>query len=65
MEVQVYKDKGNEWRWRKVAANGRIVAESGEGYTRYVDALEAADKFADGEPVRGPDETYRHEAKPE
>ena len=55
MEVHVYRDKGGEWRWRKVAANGRIVAESGEGYTRYADALEAAEKFADGENIVGPD----------
>ena len=50
MEVEVYKAKDG-WRWRKTAANGRIVAESGEGYTRYADCLEAAEEFADGEIV--------------
>ena len=28
-----YEDAGGEWRWRLVAANNRIIAESGEGYT--------------------------------
>lgn len=26
------------WRWRLVAANGKIIAESGEAYTREADA---------------------------
>lgn len=29
---EVYKDAKSEWRWRLVARNGRIVADSGEGY---------------------------------
>ena len=29
----VYKDNTGEWRWRLKAANGRIIADSGEGYT--------------------------------
>lgn len=28
----VYKDKAGEWRWSLKAANGRVVADSGEGY---------------------------------
>ena len=27
-----YRDKAGEWRWRFVAANGRTMADSGEGY---------------------------------
>lgn len=30
--VTVYKDRAGEWRWRRVAPNGRIIADSGEGY---------------------------------
>lgn len=30
--VVVYKDKAGEWRWRLKARNGKIVADSGEGY---------------------------------
>jgi uncharacterized protein YegP (UPF0339 family) len=28
----VYKDNAGEWRWHLKAANGRVVANSGEGY---------------------------------
>lgn len=31
------------WRWRLLARNGRIIAESGEAYTRKRDALRALD----------------------
>lgn len=39
---EVYPDAGGEWRWRLVARNGRIVAESGEGYKRRYPAVRAA-----------------------
>lgn len=29
-----YRDAAGEWRWRLKARNGRIVADSAEGYTR-------------------------------
>lgn len=32
--LNVFKDLKGEWRWRLRAANGQIVACSGEGYTR-------------------------------
>lgn len=32
MKFQIYKDKAGEWRWRLLASNGNIVADSGEGY---------------------------------
>jgi len=33
------------WRWRAVRANGRIVADSGEAYTRKADARRAVWRF--------------------
>jgi uncharacterized protein YegP (UPF0339 family) len=30
---EVFRDEGGEWRWRLVATNGNIIADSGEGYT--------------------------------
>lgn len=39
---QVYQDRKGEWRWRLRARNGRIVADSGEGYSRRRDADRAA-----------------------
>ena len=32
MQVQIYRDKAGDWRWRLVAANGNVVADSSEGY---------------------------------
>ncbi|PSQ38602.1 DUF1508 domain-containing protein [Halobacteriales archaeon SW_5_70_135] len=29
---ELYRDSAGEWRWRLVATNGNIVADSGEGY---------------------------------
>lgn len=45
MKAKVCRDRAGEWRWRLVAANGRKVATSGEGYTRKRDAVRAARKF--------------------
>jgi uncharacterized protein YegP (UPF0339 family) len=33
MKFHIYKDNKGEWRWRLKAANGRIIADSGEGYS--------------------------------
>jgi len=35
-----YKDAKGEWRWRLVAANGRIIADSVEGYKHEADCLD-------------------------
>jgi uncharacterized protein YegP (UPF0339 family) len=33
MKFHIYQDANNEYRWRLKAANGKIIADSGEGYT--------------------------------
>lgn len=40
--VEVYLDTAGEWRWRRRAGNGRIVADSGEGYVDRDNATRAA-----------------------
>ena len=40
-----YQDKAGEWRWRFVAANGRIMADSGEGYPTKRGAVRAQARF--------------------
>jgi len=35
-----YKDTKGEWRWRLKGDNGRVLAESGEGYKHESDCLE-------------------------
>ena len=42
----IYRDAVGEWRWRLRARNGRIVADSGEGYTRRAAAAAAFEKIA-------------------
>lgn len=50
--IQVYEDVRGEWRWRLVATNGRVVADSAEGYVREDYAHEIADSiFAGAERV--------------
>ena len=29
---ELYQDTAKEWRWRLIASNGNIIADSGEGY---------------------------------
>ena len=43
---ELYRDKRGDWRWRVVAANGRVLADSGEGYSRRCDALRGAERTA-------------------
>lgn len=31
-KIEMYQDHGEGWRWRLRASNGRIVADSAEGY---------------------------------
>ena len=44
MTYYYYQDANGEWRWRLKAANGRILADSGEGYKNLSDCLEAIDR---------------------
>lgn len=48
MKIQVYQDGRGEWRWRAVADNGRIVADSAEGYLRKSDCIGGVQVVADG-----------------
>lgn len=31
-ELEIYKDKGGEFRWKRVASNGQIIAASAKGF---------------------------------
>lgn len=35
---KTYQDEAGQWRWRLLAANNRVIADSAEGYTRERDA---------------------------
>ena len=43
MYYKVYPDVAGYWRWRFYAANGRILADSGEGYVNRQDCLYGID----------------------
>lgn len=36
---EIYKDKKGEWRWKRVAPNGRPVGNSSEGYVNKSDCI--------------------------
>ncbi len=48
-----YKDGKGEWRWKRVASNGRIVGAATEGYKNRLDCVENAKRngFTDSEIV--------------
>jgi len=54
MHYVYYKDHKGEWRWRLKASNGRIIADSGEGYRSEQECLEDIDrvKASKDAPVR-------------
>jgi uncharacterized protein YegP (UPF0339 family) len=39
---EAFEDLSDKWRWRLIAANGRVVATSGESFDSHADALGAA-----------------------
>jgi len=41
LKYQMYKDVQSYWRWRLLAANNKIIANSGEGYYNESDCLHA------------------------
>lgn len=53
--VDLYRDDAGEWRWRRVAANGEVVADSAEGYVRLEDARVGAER--QGVEIREPEGT--------
>jgi hypothetical protein len=42
-----YQDRAGGWRWQLVASNGRIVGDSGEGYSSLSEARNAAQRVKD------------------
>ena len=55
MAFYVYQDVNNQWRWYLQAANGRKIANSGEGYYNKKDCLDAINlvKGSGNTPVYG------------
>lgn len=49
MRIVCYRGADGDWRWRMVAANGRIVADSAEGYRRRGQCVRMAHQIAAGD----------------
>lgn len=32
-KIEMFKDAGGEYRWRLLATNGKVIADSAEGYS--------------------------------
>ncbi|MDX6699602.1 MAG: hypothetical protein QOE65_2999 [Solirubrobacteraceae bacterium] len=47
MKFVIYIDRAGQYRWRLVAANGRTVGDSGEGYDSRSNARRAAENVRD------------------
>lgn len=58
--VLVYRDVAGEWRWTASAANGRKVANSGEGYQHRADCVDAARSIFPGAELVYADRTQKH-----
>lgn len=43
--AQIYKDAADEWRWRFLAPNGKVIADGSEGYTRIHGARRAVTRL--------------------
>ena len=50
----LYRDTSNQWRWRYVSSNGRIIAVASEAYVNKQDAINsiALMKASYNSPVR-------------
>ena len=51
-QFELYKDTKGEYRWRLQAKNNKIIADSGEGYTRKANCeggIRLAKRLADGQ----------------
>lgn len=44
--MDLYRDAGGRWRWRRMSGNGRIVSDSGQGYVFKNSAKRAAKREA-------------------
>jgi uncharacterized protein YegP (UPF0339 family) len=44
---QVFRDSRGDYRWRLVAGNGRIIADSGEGYASRFNVKRSISTFVD------------------
>jgi uncharacterized protein YegP (UPF0339 family) len=58
----VYKDANGEYRWRLRAGNGRVIADSGEGYERKIDCEHGIELIKEESPTAPVEEVLNRPA---
>jgi len=48
---EIYRDNVGEWRWRLRHDNGRIIADSGEGYSSKQKMLQGIESVKENAPA--------------
>ncbi len=64
MKFITYIDKSGQHRWHALSKNGRVVADSGEGYASKGNATKALQKFISDVCIAGPLANIGDEAAP-
>ena len=64
MKFSIYTDKSGQHRWHALSKNGRVVADSGEGYASKGNATKALQKFISDVCIAGPLANIGDEAAP-
>jgi uncharacterized protein YegP (UPF0339 family) len=49
-KFELFQSKNGEWRWRLKAANGRTIADSGEGYSSKSACMNGIDSVKENAP---------------
>src|SRR5213078_3237583 len=62
LTFETYQDRSNEHRWRLKAANGQIIATSGQGYKDKRDCKNAIDRIKKDAATKLKFETYEDNA---
>lgn len=44
-KIKIYRDSAGEYRWRLVGSNGKIIADSAEGYVSKYKCKDAVERF--------------------
>lgn len=48
MRFIVFRGKDGDWRWRLLAGNNRVIADSGEGYSAKNKVIDAVTRISTG-----------------
>jgi uncharacterized protein YegP (UPF0339 family) len=61
-KFELYKDKIGEFRWKLTHTNGKVIADSGEGYTSKVNAMNGINSVRGNAPDAAFEDKTNHSA---